>query len=297
MENKSIQIQSVIYGNEKSSLKKAMDAIANAVRVTKANNGIIKRFVLYYGDATKEPIYSADEVNQIKEQYSEFFEFKYKIYGYNAGSANGQTVLGMESDTDFLLLMNPDVIVSPRYFIDVIGPFENEKVGMTEGRQCPIEHHKEYNIKTGEEDWCTGACSVIRTELFKELGGYDYKTFFLYCDDVDLSWRVRDKGYKIIYVPNAMVFHAKRLTNNGGWMPTNAEVYYSAEAALLMAYKWSNDKRVNELINRFKNGSETEKRVLEAFNEKKEKGELPKQIVSKVATFNGDYYSENRFVI
>ena len=94
-----------------------------------------------------------------------------------------------------------------------------------------------------------------------------------------------------------MVFHAKRLTNNGGWMPTNAEVYYSAEAALLMAYKWSNDKRVNELINRFKNGSETEKRVLEAFNEKKEKGELPKQIVSKVATFNGDYYSENRFVI
>ena len=297
MKTASIQIQSVIYGNEKESLKKAMDSLANSIRVCRNEGGVLKKFVLYYGDATKEPVYSEAEIEEIKEAYKDFFEFKYKIYGYNAGSANGQTVLGMESDTDYLLLMNPDVMVAPQFFVEIIKPFNDETVGMSEGRQCPIEHHKDYNKITGEEDWCTGACSVIRTELFKRLDGYDYETFFLYCDDVDLAWRVRDAGYKIIYVPTAMVYHAKRLTADAGWKPTYAEIYYSAEAALLMAYKWSNMPRVDMLCERYKNGSDVEKKVYEAFMEKKANNKLPKQIKSKVATVNGDYYSENRFVI
>ena len=298
MKEISIQIQSVIYHNDKAALKKAMNALANSIRVCKQNNEGLNRFVLYYGDASDEAIYSDDEIDAIRKEYKDFFEFKYKIYGYNAGSANGQTVLGLESDTDYLLLMNPDVMVSPNFFVDIVKPFEDTNVGMTEGRQCPIEHHKDYNANTGEEDWCTGACSVIRTSLFKELDGYDYKTFFLYCDDVDLSWRVRVAGYKIIYVPSAFVYHAKRLTVDAGWKPTSAEVYYSAEAALMMAYKWSNNRRVNELCKGFRNGSDVEKKVLKEFERKKACNELPEQIKAPgIATFNGNYYSQNRFVI
>ena len=298
MGSNSIQIQSVIYGNEKKSLKKAMDALANSIDVCRRNNGELTKFVLYYGDASDISVYDEIEIEEIKKEYENYFEFKYKVFGYNAGSANGQTVLGLESDSDYLLLMNPDVMVSPNFLVEIVKPFGDESVGMTEGRQCPIEHHKDYDSSTGEEDWCTGACSVIRTSLFKELGGYDYKSFFLYCDDVDLSWRVRKEGYKIIYVPAAFVYHAKRLTSDAGWIPTKAEIYYSAEASLMMAYKWNNNDRVVTLCNRFRNGSEVERKVLTEFERKRDNNELPQQIKdNKVASFNGEYYSENRFVI
>lgn len=55
---------------------------------------------------------------------------------------------------------------------------------------------------------------------------------------------VRLAGYKVIYVPSAVAFHDKRVSANAEWQPTNAERYYSAEAALFMAYKWSNPERV-----------------------------------------------------
>ena len=74
------------------------------------------------------------------------------------------------------------------------------------------------------------------------------KPSFLYCDDLDFSWRVRLAGYKIIYMPSAIVYHAKNLSLSGTWQPTSAEIYYSAEAAMLLAYKWSNPERAEKAL-------------------------------------------------
>ena len=89
-------------------------------------------------------------------------------------------------------------------------PLKLKEVGMVEARQTPLEHAKEYNTKTGgETEWASTACTVFKTEVYNKINGFDAETFFLYCDDLDFSWRVRLAGYKIIYMPSAIVYHAK----------------------------------------------------------------------------------------
>ncbi|HRV45354.1 MAG TPA: glycosyltransferase family 2 protein [Smithellaceae bacterium] len=51
-----------------------------------------------------------------------------------------------------------------------------------------------------------GAFMIARRPLIDELGGFD-EDFFLYGEDEDLAWRVREKGFSIGYIEEAEVFH------------------------------------------------------------------------------------------
>jgi len=57
-----------------------------------------------------------------------------------------------------------------------------------------------------EVDWSSGAAMVIRTELYKSAGGFD-ADFFAHMEEIDLCWRIRRAGYKIICVPQSVVYH------------------------------------------------------------------------------------------
>lgn len=57
-----------------------------------------------------------------------------------------------------------------------------------------------------EVDWVTGACLMIRKELFDQLGGFDER-MYMYYEDVDLCYRVRESGGKIFFLPDAAVYH------------------------------------------------------------------------------------------
>ena len=297
--NVSIQVQSVLFNNEKDSLIKAAFNLDNAYRVEKKEKGLIESIKLVWGDASPKAIFTESEIKDIIEKLNNI-ELEYKYFNENTGSAKGHNKMAEGTSHTYVMIMNPDVIVSPRFFAEIMKPFKDEKVGMVEGRQTPIEHQKEYDIKTGETDWATTACAVIPTTLFEKLNGFDSDTFFLYCDDLDFSWRVRLEGYKIIYVPYAPAFHAKRLSSAGKWKPTSAEVYYSAEAAIMMAYKWSNHERVDKLVKQFsKSASPDERKAADTFMKRKAENKLPECLdkEQKVARFLGDYYSENRFVL
>ena len=52
----------------------------------------------------------------------------------------------------------------------------------------------------------SGACFALRRDLWHELGGFD-DTFFTYLEDTDLSLKARLAGYRIVYVPDAIVQH------------------------------------------------------------------------------------------
>lgn len=297
--NISIQVQSVLYNNEIESLRKAAINLDNAFRIAKKENTIISKIRLYWGDASPKPLYTNEEIKKIN-QLLNHIELKYEFFNENTGSAKGHNIMAMENEYSHIMIMNPDVIVSPRFFIEIIKPLSDSKVGMVEARQTPIEHQKEYDKYTGETDWATTACAIIPMKIFKELSGFDNETFFLYCDDLDFSWRLRLLGYKIIYQPYAPVFHAKRLSTKGKWQPTSAERYYSAEAAIMMAYKFSNNKRVEILVKQFLDSKdENQVKAANEFLKRKNENRLPMQIDKehKVATFIGDYYSKNRFVL
>ncbi len=295
----TIQFQSVLYHNDMKGIYKAMDSLANAVRVAR-ENGHEVRANLIYGDSSNQPLIDITEKEAIQKRYQDYMEFDYVFFGFNSGSAKGQTLLAQKSKAEYILVTNPDVIVNPRFLVEMMKPFENKKVAIVEARQTPVEHAKEYDIETLETDWATGACNIIRRNVFEEVGYYDYHTFFMYCDDVDLSWRVRLAGYKIIYQPNAPVYHAKRISPAGNWQPTSAEIYYSAEAGLFMAYKWSNDEYLNQTLEFFEN-SENEEYIKAAaeFHKREAEGTLPKRLdpKHKVAKFINGNYTDHRYIV
>lgn len=54
--------------------------------------------------------------------------------------------------------------------------------------------------------WASGACMFIRAKNFWEAGGFD-EDFFAHMEEIDLCWRIRNLGYKIMYCPQSAVYH------------------------------------------------------------------------------------------
>lgn len=51
------------------------------------------------------------------------------------------------------------------------------------------------------------AASIIRKEVFKEIGGFD-QDFYMYLEETDLSWRVWLYGLRVVFIPSSIVYHA-----------------------------------------------------------------------------------------
>lgn len=292
-----LQIQSVIYGNNIDDLIKAIKALKQSVAVyhRKVGNLGVK---LIYGDSTPTPVFTEDKVKEINKMLEPEICFEYRAFGFNSGTAKGHNLMAENTEADVMMIMNPDVILEPQCLCKLMAPLKQEDVGMVEARQTPLEHAKEYDKKTGETEWASTACTVFKTSVYKKVGGFDAETFFLYCDDLDFSWRVRLVGYKIIYMPSAIVYHAKTLSLQGNWEPTSAEIYYSAEAAMLLAYKWSNPERAKYLCKMYlSHGGESERKAAHEFERREKEGRLPKMLDKehKIGKFLGDEYCEMRF--
>ncbi|QJC21113.1 glycosyltransferase family 2 protein [Arcanobacterium buesumense] len=54
--------------------------------------------------------------------------------------------------------------------------------------------------------WLSGACLVIRTQIWREIGGFD-PHYFMFFEDVDLGRRAGEAGFASVYVPSAVVVH------------------------------------------------------------------------------------------
>jgi len=57
-----------------------------------------------------------------------------------------------------------------------------------------------------EVDWVMGACILVRREALEQVGGFD-ETFFMYSEETDLCYRMKQAGWKVRYVPEARVVH------------------------------------------------------------------------------------------
>ena len=175
----NIQVQSILYHNEKNSILQAVTAMANAVRVYKKLNGSASINVTFlYGDSSAEPLLTDQDVTQINKQYSSQITFMYRFFGFNTGSAKGHNLLAKGFRGDYYVIMNPDVKVSSRFFIEILKPFEDLKVGLVEAKQIPLEHPKKYDEKTLITEWATTACVAIQKSAFDQVYGFDAETFF-----------------------------------------------------------------------------------------------------------------------
>jgi hypothetical protein len=67
------------------------------------------------------------------------------------------------------------------------------------------EDRGQYNNET-EIFWATGACMMVRSNIFHQLGGLD-NDFFAHMEEIDLCWRIQNAGYKVMYTHRSIVFH------------------------------------------------------------------------------------------
>ena len=81
--------------------------------------------------------------------------------------------------------------------------------------------------------WASGACLMIRADLYRTLGGLDEK-FFAHMEEIDLCWRAQLLGYKVTIVPSSVVWHI-----GGGSLPNNSpkKLYLNYRNNLLMLRK------------------------------------------------------------
>jgi N-acetylglucosaminyl-diphospho-decaprenol L-rhamnosyltransferase len=63
----------------------------------------------------------------------------------------------------------------------------------------------------GTVDWVSGAFFVIRRDVFEQVGGFDER-YFMFAEDMALCWQVRERGYSVAAVPEAVVTHVEGLS-------------------------------------------------------------------------------------
>ncbi len=157
----------------------------------------------------------------------------------NYGYAGGYNEALKQVNADYYLLVNSDVEVSPNWiaplsnFLD-----ENKDYAAVQPKILDFnqKNYFEYAGAAGgfidllgypycrgrifntlEQDtgqynsnvdifWASGACFMIRSEVFKQAGGFD-ADFFAHMEEIDLCWRVKSLGLKIAFVPNSVVYH------------------------------------------------------------------------------------------
>lgn len=295
----TIQIQSVLYRNSIASIARSAEFLRQSVDLAQ-ESGFISQANLVYGDCSPRPVFEQG-IEQLAAQLLPALNIRYEYFDANLGTAAGHNRLAKDCQPDFFLIMNPDVLLSPRCLSKLLNAaLSNSRIGVVEAKQLPLEHPKDFDPSTGKTSWASTACALIRREAFDQAGRFDAETFFLYCDDVDMSWSIRRVGYEVVFCADAVVFHDKRLTTSGKWCSTQAERYYSAEAALLLAHKWSRPDVLENLIRDFSDSPEAEHRkALTEFQVRKAEGRLPIPVDSKnkIAEFVGGNYAPHRYAL
>lgn len=157
----------------------------------------------------------------------------------NKGYAGGYNYALAHIQADYFVLLNSDVEVTPNWITPVmdymnshaevaacqpkIKDFHNrtrfEYAGAaggymdflgypySRGRMFDTceEDHGQYDV-TVDVFWATGACLFIRADAFLESGGFDER-FFAHMEEIDLCWRLLNRGWRIVCCGSSEVYH------------------------------------------------------------------------------------------
>ncbi|MCB2106674.1 MAG: class I SAM-dependent methyltransferase [Rhodobacteraceae bacterium] len=156
----------------------------------------------------------------------------------NVGFGKGHNALmahAFAEGADIYIAANPDGAFHPEAiaaFCQMMAAHGGR--ALIEAQQFPVEHPKVYDPFTFETAWVSGACLAIPRSIFEECGGFE-DAFFMYCEDVDLSWRARAAGFAVRVCPRALFLHA---VTNRAQSPNMYRMMLASGVTL--ARKWGN---------------------------------------------------------
>lgn len=157
----------------------------------------------------------------------------------NGGFAKGYNEALKEIESEYFLLLNSDVEVSENWIKPLVKCLENDpliagvqpKVRSYSNRQlfehagaaggfldtnyfpfCRGRIFEKTEEDNGQYDnamevfWASGVALLIRSSVFKEVGGFDER-FFAHMEEIDLCWRAKIKGYRFMIEPKSVIYH------------------------------------------------------------------------------------------
>lgn len=149
----------------------------------------------------------------------------------NKGFAEPNNLAAKIAKGDFLLFLNNDTVVTPNFISEMMKILEHDKtIGICQSLLLKPDGSIDssgdfidklgvvYNSKTKIKEIrnissARGASMLIEKKIFNKLGGFDEKFFFSF-EDVDLGWRTWILGYKVVIVPNSIVYHSAGTTTS-----------------------------------------------------------------------------------
>lgn len=203
-----------------------------------------------------------DSIQYLKENFP---EIKLIQNESNGGFAKGYNDALKHVDAEFYLLLNSDVEVTENWLIPLLKKMEDNQVAACQPKVKSHQNRSEFehagasggfldinyfpfcrgrmfnSVETDEGQydhptevfWATGACLLIRSELFHASGGFD-EDFFAHMEEIDLCWRLKRANHKIYVVPESVVYHV-----GGGTLPYSSpkKTYLNFRNSLFMITK------------------------------------------------------------
>ena len=188
---------------------------------------------------------SVDQSIKMLKKYFSYVKIIQNTQNVGFAKANNQAI--KEARGEYILLLNPDTIIQENTLLQTIKYLKNHLdvgalgVKMIDGngeflpeskRSLPNpmsafykifgfskllpkskkfgEYHLNYldKNKIHEIDVISGAFFMTRSKILQKIGMLDER-FFMYGEDIDLSYRIQKSGYKNIYFPNTSIIHYK----------------------------------------------------------------------------------------
>lgn len=166
----------------------------------------------------------------------------------NEGFAKGYNSILSRVDAEYLVLLNSDVEVTDGW----LGPMESyldlhPEVAICQPKLLDYRSRQKFEYagagggyidrygypfcrgrlfthletdqgqydKTVPVFWASGACMMVRADIFKQINGFD-PAFFAHMEEIDLCWRIRNAGYEVVSIPDSKVYHV-----GGATLPKN----------------------------------------------------------------------------
>jgi len=195
----------------------------------------------------------------------------------NYGFAGGYNKAFSQIDADYFVLLNSDVEVTSGWLESML-TYMNEHldVAACQPKIRSYDHRTFFEhagaaggyidrfgfpfcrgrvLGVAEEDkgqyesivdifWASGACLFIRSDIYLKVGGLD-DDFFAHMEEIDLCWRLKSRGYRIVCIPQSTVYHV-----GGGALNYESpyKTYLNFRNNLLMLYKNLPNKLLNKTL-------------------------------------------------
>ncbi len=158
----------------------------------------------------------------------------------NRGYSGGCNAGIRRAEGDLLVMLNNDTEVESHWLAALVGAAEGHpeagsfasrimiyddphiihsagdlyrRDGTSDSRGVWEEYASPYDEETYVFGGC-GAAVAYRKEMLEDVGLFE-EGFFMYCEDVDLSWRAQLAGWKCVYVPEAVLYHHHGASSGG----------------------------------------------------------------------------------